>query len=150
MQVQEHLINQSPLSRAKLLLMPCDIPHCPVPHHPNHGFVVLELDGRKEVMGEVRTRADAWVHLKEFKRLDGVLPQPDFLQAIRSAPWLTGEMPSALFTLSGGRKGAATDKLQVVPMDVNVINSLLRVRGASPAEDRWRAGRFLPDQATRR
>lgn len=142
---EENLI-KGPLARnarVKLLLVPCTDPHCNAPDCPNHGYVYMEVDSERVRMGEVRTRAEAYAHLRLFKEgVPGHSPQPDFLVAIRQADWLTGEMPSALFTSPGARQGKPTGKVTVVPMDSQVVNSMLRARGGSPEEDRWRMNRL--------
>lgn len=131
-------------ARAKLLLVPCTDPTCTVRDCPNHGYVVMELDGDQATMGEVRTRAEAYAHLMLFKEgVPGHSPQPEFLSAVRQADWLTGDMPSALFTPAGTRQGDVRGKVTVVPMDSQVVNGLIRARGATPAEDRWRMNRLM-------
>lgn len=134
---EEEGIIKPPISRAKLLLVPCTNPTCTVRHCPNHGYVVVALDGKRQVTDEVRTRAEAYANLLEFKKVAGVSPQPEFLSATRQADWLTGEMPSALFTPAGAPKGNVRGKLAVVPMDSTAVNGLLRAHGATPAEDRY-------------
>lgn len=124
-------------ARAKLLLVPCTNPTCNFPECPNHGSVVMELDGEQAPMGEVRTRAEAYGHLLLFKQaVPGHSPQPEFLSAIRQADWLTGEMPSALFTPAGTRQGdkrsrliaPSASKVQVVPMPPGHVANL-RAKG---------------------
>lgn len=131
-----------PNAQAKLLLVPCTDPTCQSPYCPNHGYVVLELGGQKQVMGEAKTRVQAYGHLKTFKTAPGVSPQPDYLTAVRTADFLTGEMPSALFTPAGTRPGDKRGKLAVVPMDAQVVNAVMRARGQTSQEDRYRMNRL--------
>lgn len=126
--MSDHLI-KGPKARTKLLLVPCTDQACTHPDCPNHGYVVMELDGERRQMGEVRTRAQAYLCLQVFKsEIPGHSPQPEFLSAIRQATWLTGEMPSALFTPAGTRQGDNRGRLKVVPMPAAQVSGL-RVQG---------------------
>lgn len=123
------------ITTIKLLLVCCTSQTCTSPFHPNHGHVVMEGNGKRIQMGEVRTRAEAYAHLHLFKEEVAGSPQPEFLVAIRQAKWLTGEMPSAILNPSGQVRGASPGKVTVVPMDAEMIPSL-RATG-NTARDRW-------------
>lgn len=112
------------IAKSDLQLVQCLNPAC-----PNHGQVILVLDGQPLLdMGQVQTKAEAYAHLRQF-RAKGGRPQVQFLQAIRDAAWLSGPMPSAV-ALPGTTK--ASGPLVAVPMDVAVIHKL---RSSSSAAD---------------